>query len=443
MVCSGLKLWVVIPAHYTAPFEEFVKQHWRTNNCAQFVRHLSLFIGPTTLREAGIEFNVHCAGPGDMIVTNPGQYHMVANFSDCFAMSINFLLPGETVILEDLAVCEKCGLFSLAHKGFRAVSCPLTDDETERLPVSSIPENEKLQPKKRAVVRQAAGPLRLGKKQNRALMPSSVNPELVEVEEQIKKVDPLCKIPSFSGQPPSYEVFKLAAVIYSRLAIRQFCSLVHSRRDLDTENFRMNSSQDIPARVGQRLGRIEVFQRKTALGRLCARLEMFYLAQDIDNSKDGRIRADPAVIEKILKQASCSKRTLERYRSQGNKWRHLCDGYEGLLCLVFLDGGNPFGISPDSYTSLREADVPPTSDHFVWLQTPSNGPWTADHTMSNSAGKQETGPWRNYRKTTCSRFYNHFLQPMRVFSTQTSIKTGHVPRAGQRSGHGRPIRQQS
>ncbi|GJC91042.1 lysine-specific demethylase 4 [Colletotrichum liriopes] len=194
MVCSGLKLWVVIPAHYTAPFEEFVKQHWRTNNCAQFVRHLSLFIGPTTLREAGIEFNVHCAGPGDMIVTNPGQYHMVANFSDCFAMSINFLLPGETVIPEDLA------------------------------------------PKKRAVLRQAAGPLRLGKKQNRALMPSSVNPELVEVEEQIKKVDPLCRIPSFSGQPPSYEVFKLAAVIYSRLAIRQFCSLVHSRRGLDTEN---------------------------------------------------------------------------------------------------------------------------------------------------------------------------------------------------------------
>ncbi|WQF77058.1 Putative SET domain, JmjC domain, SET domain superfamily protein [Colletotrichum destructivum] len=356
-VCSGLKLWVVVPAHYAARFEEFVKQHWRTNNCAQFVRHLSLFIGPTTLKEADIEFSIHCAGPGDMIVTNPGQYHMVANFTDCFAMSINFLLPGEKVIPDDLAVCEQCGLFSLAHKGFRAVSSPLTYDETERLPVTSISENEKLQPKKRAVLRQAAGPLRPCKKQKSTPMSSSASRELTEAEEQIKKVDPLCIIPSFGAQPPSSEVFKLAAVIYSRLAIRQFCSLIRSRRDLDTESFRMNLSQDIPARVGQRLGRIDVFLRKTDLGRLCARLETFYLAQDIDNSKDGRIRADPAVIKKILKQTKCSKKTLERYRSQGNKWRRLCDGYKGLLCLIFLDGGNSFRINPDSYTSLEEADV--------------------------------------------------------------------------------------
>ncbi|KZL67080.1 lysine -specific demethylase 4c-like protein [Colletotrichum incanum] len=357
LVCSGLKLWVVIPAHYTARFEGFVKQNWRTNNCAQFVRHLSLFIGPTTLREAGIEFNFHCAGPGDMIVTNPGEYHMVANFTECFAMSIKFLLPGEKVIPEDLAVCEQCGLFPLDHKRFRAVSCPLADNETERLPVSSNPEYEKLQPKKRPVLRQAAGPLRPGKKQKSALMPSSADPKLIEVREQIKEVDPMCRIPSFSGQPPSYVVFKLATVIYSRLAISQFCSLVRSRRDLDTESFRMNFSQDVSARVGQRLGRIEVFQRKTDLGRLCARLETFYLAQDIDNSKNGRIRADPAVIERILKQTKCSKKTLERHRSQGNKWRRLCDGYEGLLCLIFLDGGNPFGISPDSYTSLGEGAV--------------------------------------------------------------------------------------
>ncbi|KAF6788994.1 hypothetical protein CSOJ01_14911 [Colletotrichum sojae] len=63
LVFVGLKLWIVISEYHTAKFEEFIRQHWKTNHCAQSVRHLSLFISPRRLREEGIDFVIHCAGP--------------------------------------------------------------------------------------------------------------------------------------------------------------------------------------------------------------------------------------------------------------------------------------------------------------------------------------------------------------------------------------------
>jgi hypothetical protein len=37
---------------------------------------MSTLIGPTTLRAAGIEFDIGCAGPGDMSVTKPRCRHI-------------------------------------------------------------------------------------------------------------------------------------------------------------------------------------------------------------------------------------------------------------------------------------------------------------------------------------------------------------------------------
>ncbi|KAK0368951.1 lysine -specific demethylase 4c-like protein [Colletotrichum limetticola] len=123
-VSFGWKLWLVVAEHHRAKFEAFIRRHWKANRCAQFVRHLPLFIGPSRLHEEGIDFIEHCAGPGDMVIIRPGQYHAVVNFSSCFATAINFSLPGDCVMPPDLAVCKQCGLYPLHRPDFRVVSPP-------------------------------------------------------------------------------------------------------------------------------------------------------------------------------------------------------------------------------------------------------------------------------------------------------------------------------
>ncbi|KAJ0123537.1 lysine -specific demethylase 4c-like protein [Diaporthe amygdali] len=69
---------------------------------------------PERLKKEGIAFDVIRAGPGDLVCTAPGQYHAVLNSTICFAIAINFVLPGEPV-LNPTTACRKCGLFNLQN----------------------------------------------------------------------------------------------------------------------------------------------------------------------------------------------------------------------------------------------------------------------------------------------------------------------------------------
>ncbi|CAI0654541.1 unnamed protein product [Colletotrichum noveboracense] len=348
-VSFGWKLWLVVAEHHRAKFEAFVRRHWKANQCAQFVRHLSLFIGPSRLREEGIDFVVHCAGPGDMIIIRPGQYHAVVNFSSCFATAINFSLPGDRVMPPDLAVCKQCGLYPLHRPDFRVVSPPPLDPvpgvETEHV---SIAERTKL------ARRPAARPqdLQPAKKPKT----SRPHPELDEVIRQVLKVDKLCHIPRIDHRnPPSPEVLKLAMAIGSRPAIQQFCDLVRSRRE--PNNTRLCLSNGLYARIKDRLGVISVSQRRTAFEKLLVRLNQYHLACEIKQARDGRIKADGAVLAEIARKAGCSKDTLAYHQKFGNRLMRLCGDRHQLLCLIFLNSKNPFGISPDAFNGLDNAQL--------------------------------------------------------------------------------------
>lgn len=55
----------------------------------------------------------------------PRQYHTVVNITACFAIAINFLLPGELVMLTGWPMCENCSLYNLHYTASEKISYPL------------------------------------------------------------------------------------------------------------------------------------------------------------------------------------------------------------------------------------------------------------------------------------------------------------------------------
>ena len=78
----GEKLWILVDPNHTSEFEEALVR-WLSDggSCDQFVRHCNLLIMPARLRKEGIEFELICAGLGDMVLTKPRRYHAVINLS--------------------------------------------------------------------------------------------------------------------------------------------------------------------------------------------------------------------------------------------------------------------------------------------------------------------------------------------------------------------------
>lgn len=92
----GWKIWILIQPYHTAKFEDLVQRLTNCDNgCDQFVRHASVVIHPSILRAENIEFDIICSGPGEMVLTQPRQYHAVINRTASLAIATNFVLPNE------------------------------------------------------------------------------------------------------------------------------------------------------------------------------------------------------------------------------------------------------------------------------------------------------------------------------------------------------------
>lgn len=125
LTIAGYKLWIIIRTQSTNAFEALVAQKFTSQaqvdtpqpprpRCDQWVRHLQVLILPETLAQHDIKYKLIVAGPGDLVLTAPRQYHAVLNLTACLALSINFALPSEAVI-GPTVVCQDCGLYRLKH----------------------------------------------------------------------------------------------------------------------------------------------------------------------------------------------------------------------------------------------------------------------------------------------------------------------------------------
>ncbi|KAG8162853.1 hypothetical protein KVR01_007331 [Diaporthe batatas] len=125
---TGFKLWILVDVSSNDDFESFVTSlepsAAEQPRCGQWLRHLNILVSPEKLTEQGIRFDLILAGPGDMVVTAPHQYHAVLNLTACFAVAINFVLP-EDPLLSPSLVCSKCGLYGLQHTAIEKIKRPV------------------------------------------------------------------------------------------------------------------------------------------------------------------------------------------------------------------------------------------------------------------------------------------------------------------------------
>lgn len=321
---GGWKIFIVIKD--TMKFESFIKDTWTCRECDQFVRHLNLIVAPSRLQAEGIDYQLICAGPGDLVVTQPGIYHACINYSACFARSINFLLPDEPLLPTGLSVCDDCGLNGLqAHYDIRHVSSGTTKKRKATEPSKSKPSK----------------------------ISRSESKELNEVIASIKRADPLCLVPQLHNRTvPAADVLKLAASVRSRQAIRQFVNLVDASRT--TGRQALPNGAGINERLKSRILRIQSYDKGRLFSKYQLRFQRIALVRDLEASKTSNIRLSGETIDRVCAEVGWSRNDFKNNKDEGSKWEKISGRFEGILPFIPLSKPNSFNINTSDFTKLTE-----------------------------------------------------------------------------------------
>jgi hypothetical protein len=285
LTLSGVKVWIIIRQHHTQRFEDYVRTFATGATCDQFVRHQGLLFAPSELRSQDIEFDIHCAKPGDLIITKPGQYHAVVNFTDCYAIATNFLLHNEKPFPLSLQVCSRCGLRNLYEQGKLKYAETLL--------------------------------------------------EIQKCTDEILEQDPQCSIPKIDPcNPPSVKVFRLAAVIRSRAVISQFIKIVEAIRDGDHVNRLTKQSSNPEDRILLHMKNLSRSEQKSDLLAVRRRYDQILLVRDIEASMKGQLRLDSHFLTELCERADWSPSTYRRHREQGMAWKIISEAFDGLIYFI-------------------------------------------------------------------------------------------------------------
>lgn len=185
----------------------------------------------------------------------------------------------------------------------------------------------------------------------------SMDPLAKQLEDQVRGVDPLCKIPSCVGMSSDkFHVLKLVAVLWSRRAASSFYSLVDGRRHEDTVPHIPSSG--IAAEISYHVNLIHLFERDSLLKNFYVRQSQIRLAVLVaeHTKKAGRTRADPQLIKQIRHSTGWDSGKLRVQCQTGRKWARLLGGYDGLQCFMCTDL-SVFGVSSCHYLDLTNEDL--------------------------------------------------------------------------------------
>lgn len=145
LTIAGFKFWILIDPSSKQKFERLVEElelydatPSQNARCEQWVRHLGVLIAPRLLKKHDIGYQCILAGPGDLVVTSPGQYHAVVNLTTNLAVSINFILPEDNMFPEPIIACPRCALHEIKHANIQKTRYDITK-HLHRQPGTLVP----------------------------------------------------------------------------------------------------------------------------------------------------------------------------------------------------------------------------------------------------------------------------------------------------------------
>ena len=346
MVDYGYKLWLLIDPSSRPAFEEFVRETWKglTTDCDQFVRHLQIICSPSLLRKKGIQVEVAVAGPGEIVMTKPYQYHAVVNYTPCIARSINFLLREEPIIRQKTTVCSDCGLSDLRDEvkaEYEIIEVEATAKIEQRL------SELKLEAKRKPV--KAPGTERVTRAR-------SSHDNLLD---QIKKYDPRCGILTSAISPTtSDKIIQLAATLLSRKTLQLLCSIIEAW--MANKSPRMMLSEDPEIRLVQNLQSI-VKDRGQELEKLRRRVIHVNVFWRWKCHLNGGSRADSAYINKCIEGTDLKYHDVDFFRTKGKQLAWLCGMpresptavWRGIISLIPPAKHDMFGLKSSDFVSQR------------------------------------------------------------------------------------------
>ncbi|PTB57007.1 hypothetical protein M431DRAFT_506746 [Trichoderma harzianum CBS 226.95] len=346
VVIYGYRLWMIISTQDTKRFEEWVRRFWGENagHSDQWLRRLNLILPPSMLKAANIEFNLICAGPGDMVVTSPNQYHYVINMTTSLAAAVNFLLPGEMIAGQPTTLCENCDFYPLV-----GLVPNLCSDSNQAVTKRSC---------KRPSTQPELGHIRKRHQQSKTVdtiwehTEHDENARRAAVIKKLQAPPASCLIPIFQeGDLPCSKIVRLAMAMRGHSAISQVWRLYQSNNNSQFTNIRAalidrtltGNTQKMALDKG-----IIICTGATQQSNLLRRLLTWHFSEAVELTKGPTsIRVSSAAVTQYAGESPRSRYSKLKYR--GDILHMICGSHRGLLPFIPLQRDDDCGIrDPES-----------------------------------------------------------------------------------------------
>ena len=346
LLAGAEKHWIIVHRSSAEKLERCIRDQFPTSRaCSQFVRHHNVIVGPRWLERNGINYEMVCQRPGDVLVTLPGRvYHEVRNTGMNFAIAINYEFTDAPDDPTDYMWCEsgerKCGRNVLTRQSFVPdFAEPVVDSGDGAPPLTNKRKQQEVDTAQNKHKRHAM----------LARRPASSRP--------VHTSRPSCTPVPASALVPIEE--RLLEAVLSPRALRNCIALIRAWRSQLARIELAPAASDQIARLAASDMRIRLAQHRTWLDALHMKSAQYAFASEMDSRRQGAIRLDSSVYDQVLKAqgfVSATKKDREQLKGRvkrATKIYQICQGFgRGLLCLL------PLTDIPDNhYYSMTNGSI--------------------------------------------------------------------------------------
>ncbi|PVH72525.1 hypothetical protein DL98DRAFT_520434 [Cadophora sp. DSE1049] len=355
------KLWLIVKPAYREEVERHMRQAFpEMADCSQALRHLSRAISPSKLDEWKIPYSLDYCKPDEAMVTEPEALHQILNMGANYAIAINISYGSSPTVPDGYNFCRRsCDPHAItaAHLRLREEGRPLVEVQANKRTCPPRDKVTAVQPKTIPSKRNAV-PVEVQANKRTRLPPDRVTAMQSSITPSKRKAIPA---ESQSGTPLVPQISSFLEAVCGKVAFHHLCSLIYSWRDRSKPFFENNDGGAPAVQLVQVIGALE---KRSYLTEFLDRFAKVKLVEVIDGGKDGRARADPAAITKLINDlrweaTKTNRQKLHRYLDEGRRWKKICGSFDGLLCLIppNRENGQSLHVSGHTFKELSGKEI--------------------------------------------------------------------------------------